>query len=268
MYARYVYVLVCVCLRALGRPLECDSRPAQWQETPWRLWQAASCTPSFRFLSHTPFSLCAVHPSPRTSLHSLSSICIHSIHIVLVFLFFPFHSSSLHFLSGSQRDLNNWTFLTFFWYFLCQSTDKSFFFCLCFSVLLFFSFIFTMYFMPLLWRQVPLIWPIWVFVTWLSRHWSLNPIFSLLIAPSRHSKDLLNSQGRELYLPDENRTELSWSIPTSQASTHMGTHIYIPPRAYLWFNANISLGCAAAWRLSFLYAILPIPDMYRYKIQL
>lgn len=157
-----ICVCVCVCVRALGRPLECDSRPAQWQETPWRLWQAASCTPSFGFLSLTHFSsLC--YSSTSTYISSSSfCICIHSIHTVPVF-FFSFHSSTLCFLSGSQQDLNNWMFLIlcfFVYFFLSQSVDESFYLC---SGLphLFFNLTFTHYLVSLLWRQFPLVWPIW-----------------------------------------------------------------------------------------------------------
>ncbi len=110
VYFVCVYVCVCACVCALGRPLECDSRPAQWQETPWRLWQAASCTPSFAFLSLTQFSsLCFssistnISPSPLLHLYSLHSdpTCL--------FVFLS-HSSALRLLGGSQRHLNNWTF--------------------------------------------------------------------------------------------------------------------------------------------------------------
>lgn len=134
VYARYVYVLVCVCLCALGRPLECDSRPAQWQETPWRLWQAASCTPSFRFLSHTHFfSLCC--SSISTYITSFPLLHLYSLHSYCTCLFvFPFHSSSLHFLSGSQRDLNNWTFCTFVCTFYASQQISLSFFGLCFSL--------------------------------------------------------------------------------------------------------------------------------------
>lgn len=105
---------------ALGRPLECDSRPAQWQETPWRLWQAASCTPSFAFRSLTRFSsLCyssfSTYNSSSPLLHLYS---LHSYHTCLsVFLL---HSSAQCFLGSSQRDLNNWTFvLPYFFAYFC-----------------------------------------------------------------------------------------------------------------------------------------------------
>lgn len=101
----------CLCVCALGRPLECDSRPAQWQETPWRLWQAASCTPSFAFLSLTHFSsLC--YSSIFTYISSSPLLHLYSLHSHPTCLFvFLFHSSTLCFLCSSQRDLNNWTFL-------------------------------------------------------------------------------------------------------------------------------------------------------------
>lgn len=89
---------MCVCMCALGRPLECDSRPAQWQETPWRLWQAASCTPSFAFLSFTHFSsLC--YSSISRNISSSPLLYLYSLHseasCLFVFLFHTFASCFL-----------------------------------------------------------------------------------------------------------------------------------------------------------------------------
>lgn len=157
---------VCLCVCALGRPLECDSRPARWQETPWRLWQAASCTPSFTFLSLS-LSLTsphyATHLSPHSSLHLLSCICIHSVQSTCLFVFL-FHSSTPCFLGGSQQDLNNWTFPILYlcvYFFLSQSVDESFHLCLClFLLLLIFSHHHS-FFLSGQWRNLPLIWPVW-----------------------------------------------------------------------------------------------------------
>ena len=161
-----VYVCMPVRVCALGRPLECDSRPAQWQETPWRLWQAASCTPSFAFLSLSLTSPhYATHLSPRTSLHLLSSICIHSIHILPVFLFFFSTALALCLLGGSQRDLNNWTFLIlyfFAYFFFCPTQWMSLSISAsAYSQPSFISLTFTLYFVSWQWRQLPLVWPIW-----------------------------------------------------------------------------------------------------------
>lgn len=88
---------------------------------------------------------------------------LYSLHSHSTCVFFSFHSSTLCFLSGSQQDLNNWMFLIlcfFVYFFLSQSVDESFYLC---SGLphLFFNLTFTHYLVSLLWRQFPLVWPIW-----------------------------------------------------------------------------------------------------------
>ncbi len=157
-------VCLCVCVCALGRPLECDSRPAQWQETPWRLWQAASCTPSFAFLSLTHFSsLC--YSSISTYISSSLLLHLYSLHSHPTCLFvFLFHSSTLCFLGNSQRDLNNWTFLIlyfFAYFFFCLSHWMSLSVSVSAYSLPFFSLTFTLYFVSWQWRHLPLVWPIW-----------------------------------------------------------------------------------------------------------
>lgn len=154
---------VCVC--ALGRPLECDSRPAQWQETPWRLWQAASCTPSFTFLSLPHFSsLC--YSSISTLISSSPHLCLYSLHSHPTCLFvFLFHSSNLCLLGSSQQDLNNWTFLILYfsvYFFFCLSECMSLFISAsAYSSSFFFSLTFNLYFLSWQWRHLPLAWPIW-----------------------------------------------------------------------------------------------------------
>lgn len=88
---------------------------------------------------------------------------LYSLHSHSTCVFFSFHSSTLCFLSGSQQDLNNWMFLIlcfFVYFFLSQSVDESFYLCSGLSHL-FFNLNFTHYLVSLLWRQFPLVWPIW-----------------------------------------------------------------------------------------------------------
>lgn len=75
-----------------------------------------------------------------------------------------------------------------------------------------------------------------VYITWPSRCWSVNPIFSLLLSSSHlsipPSSDLLNPGGRELSLSNENRAVHCWGAWTSYAPIHMGTHIIHHPGHY------------------------------------
>lgn len=225
----HMRVRLCVCVRALGRPLECDSRPAQWQETPWRLWQAASCTPSFGFLSLTHFSsLC--YSSTSTYISSSSfCICIHSIHTVPVF-FFSFHSSTLCFLSGSQQDLNNWMFLIlcfFVYFFLSQSVDESFYLCSGLPHLFLISPSLTIWF-PCCDVSYPLSDPSGLYnlaqQALISKSYILS--FTRFITPSHHPLTSWTSKEENYHCP--RRKEHGWGVPTSHASTCIGIHLYSP----------------------------------------
>lgn len=167
----------------------------------------------------------ATHLSSHTPLHLLFSICIHSIHILPVFLFFFSAVLPLCFLCGSQWDLNKWTF--------CLSI-----FCLSQWMMPAIStFAYSLLFFPLciyssaVTSAAPSLTHL-VYTTWHSGCWSLNPIFSFLL-PSPHcsippSSDLTNPRGRELSLSKENRAVHCWGAPTSDAPRiRMGTHIYI-----------------------------------------
>lgn len=244
-------VRACVCMCALGRPLECDSRPAQWQETPWRLWQAASCTPSFGFLSLTHFSsLC--YSSISTYISSSPFLHLYSLHSYRTCLFvFLFHSSTLCSLRGSRLDLNNWTLLIlyFFVYFFFSVSVNVWVFSFSLPLLIPFSFLSPSDCIssPRCDVTCPLSDESDLYNlaqrALISKSYLLS--FTLLIVPSHHP--MTSSTPQEGNYPSvENRAARGWGAPTSHAPNRACTHIYTPPRAKLRFNACAPLCCSAA----------------------
>lgn len=90
-------------------------------------------------------------------------------------------STALQFLSGSQWDLNNWTLLTIFFCLFLSVNGEMF---LSLPFLLLFQ-LHSVFYAVAVTSGAPCLTHM-VFVTWLSRHWSLNPIFSLLLFWSLH----------------------------------------------------------------------------------
>lgn len=233
VYSLFVCVHVCMSVRvcALGRPLECDSRPAQWQETPWRLWQAASCTPSFAFLSLTHFSsLCYLSFSTYNSSSPL--LHLYSLHSYPTCLFvFLFHSSAPCFLGSSQWDLNNWTFLIlyfFAYFFFClnQWMGLSISSCAYSLILFLFSHLHSVFCLLAVTSVAPRLTHL-VYITWHSRRWSLNPISSLLLSSAHPTIQWPLEPQRDGIIPVRGEQSSALLGCTDLTCTHSYGHPYL-----------------------------------------